>query len=111
MSTHDTHTPTEHELAMNEIELDRDKKNHLITFAFSIVFTALAFIAVAFEMIPRTFTLPFIFGLGIVQAVFQGLIWMHLNQRGHRFANIFMLGAVFVTILTLLTFVFIVSWY
>lgn len=110
MSMHDTHVPSEHELAMNKVELDRDKKNHLITFAFSIVFTALAFIAVAYEVIPRSFTLPFILGLGIVQAAFQGLIWMHLNQRGHRFANIFMLGAVFVTILTILCFVYIIWW-
>ncbi len=110
MSMHDAHVPSEQELAINKIELERDKKNHLITFAFSIIFTVLAFIAVAYEAIPKSFTLPFIIGLGIIQAGFQGLVWMHLNQKGHRFANIFMLGAVFVTLLTILCFVYIIWW-
>lgn len=110
MSMHDSHVPTEHEVAFNKVELERDKKHHLITFAFSIVFTVLAFIAVANESIPKSFTLPFILGLGVIQAAFQGLIWMHLNQKGHKYANIFMLSGVLVTIITILTFVFLISW-
>lgn len=110
MSMHDTHVPSEQELAINKQELERDKQHHLITFGLSIVLTILAFIAVAFEAIPRAFTLPFILGLGVVQAVFQGLVWMHLNQKGHKYANIFMLSAVFVTFLTMLCFVFLIWW-
>lgn len=110
MSMHDSHVPSEQEVIFNKIELERDKKHHLITFALSIVFTVLAFIAVASETIPKSFTLPFILGLGVIQAGFQGLIWMHLNQKGHKYANIFMISAVFVTIVTVLCFVFLIWW-
>lgn len=110
MSMHETHVPSEQELEHHKMELERDKKHHLITFAFSIVLTILAFIAVAVEAIPKSFTLPFILALGVVQAIFQGLVWMHLSQKGHRYPNIFMLSGVLATLVTILCFVYLIWW-
>lgn len=110
MSVHNTQAVSEQEMGFHKVELERDKKHHLITFGFSIVLTILAFIAVAFEAIPSSFTLPFIIGLGVIQAIFQGLVWMHLNQKGHKFAGIFMLSGVLMTFITILCFVFLIWW-
>ncbi len=110
MSTHDTHAVSEHEMLHHHTELKRDKNHHLVTFGLSIILTVLAFIAVAYEAIPRSFTIPFILGLGVVQAAFQGLVWMHLNQKGHRYANIFMLSGILMAFITVLCFVFLIWW-
>jgi cytochrome c oxidase subunit 4 len=63
-------------------------KTHIVAFVASLVLTALAFIAVAYEVVPVGFTVPFIIGLAVVQAAFQLFIWMHLDQKGHEFPRI-----------------------
>ncbi|GAA4713714.1 cytochrome C oxidase subunit IV family protein [Brevibacillus fulvus] len=81
-------------------------KAHLVTFIVSIVLTALAFIAVGYEVIPIGFTVPFIILLAIVQAAFQLFVWMHLDQKGHEFPRIGILMGVVVVAATVFTFVY-----
>lgn len=81
-------------------------KHHLITFGLSIILTALAFIAVLFDAVPRGFVGPFIVGLAIVQALFQFFIWMHANQKGHNFPILMVFSGAFVTLLTVIAFIF-----
>jgi cytochrome c oxidase subunit 4 len=70
-------------------------KTHIVAFVASLVLTALAFIAVAYEVVPIGFTVPFIIGLAVVQAAFQLFVWMHLDQKGHEFPRVGILAGVF----------------
>jgi cytochrome c oxidase subunit 4 len=63
-------------------------KRHLVAFAASIFLTILAFMAVAYEVVPAGFTVPFIIVLAIVQAFFQLFVWMHMDQKGHEFPRV-----------------------
>ncbi|KQL46310.1 cytochrome C oxidase subunit IV [Brevibacillus choshinensis] len=81
-------------------------KRHLVAFIGSLVLTALAFIAVAFEVIPTSFTVPFIVVLAFVQAFFQLFVWMHMDQKGHEFARISIFAGLFVILLAIIVFVF-----
>ncbi|GAB2701258.1 cytochrome C oxidase subunit IV family protein [Paenibacillus thermoaerophilus] len=86
--THETNKPHRYE----------GPKNHLITFAVSILLTALAFFAVMANL-GKTFTIMFIVLLAIVQAAFQLYVWMHAKDRGHTYAKIgiFMGGIIALT--------------
>jgi cytochrome c oxidase subunit 4 len=81
-------------------------KRHVVAFIGSLVLTALAFVAVAFEVIPAGFTAPFIVALAFVQAFFQLFIWMHMDQKGHEFARISIFAGLFVILLAVIVFVF-----
>lgn len=63
-------------------------RNHVISFAISIVLTLFAFIAVANPNLPRTFVLWFIVLLAFAQALIQLMFWMHMKDRGHLYAKI-----------------------
>jgi len=81
-------------------------KPHLIAFAASVVLTILAFFAVAYEVVPVGFTLPFIFVLALVQAAFQLLVWMHLDQKGHEFPRFGIISGIIVVFPMVITFIF-----
>ncbi|MED1799424.1 cytochrome C oxidase subunit IV family protein [Brevibacillus porteri] len=81
-------------------------KRHLVAFIGSLVLTALAFIAVAYEAIPSGFTVPFIVALAFVQAFFQLYVWMHMDQKGHEFARISIFAGLFVILLAIFVFIF-----
>lgn len=81
-------------------------KRHLVAFFGSLVLTALAFVAVAYEVIPAGFTVPFIVVLAIVQALFQLFVWMHMDQKGHEFARIGIFAGSFFVLLAIIVFVF-----
>lgn len=58
-------------------------RNHLLTFALSILLTAFAFLAVVnFELEPW-WVIVFIVTLAVFQAVIQLAFWMHMKDRGH----------------------------
>ncbi|MBR8660445.1 cytochrome C oxidase subunit IV family protein [Brevibacillus sp. NL20B1] len=80
-------------------------KNHIVAFIASLVLTALAFIAVAYEVVPSGFTVPFIIGLAFVQALFQLFFWMHMDQKGHEFARISIFAGVFFVLAFVIVFV------
>lgn len=66
-------------------------KNHLLTFALSIMLTAFAFLAVAYSLVAEEthveswFVVMFIIALAIFQAVIQLGFWMHMKDKGHSF--------------------------
>jgi cytochrome c oxidase subunit 4 len=84
-------------------------KVHIVAFFLSIVLTLLAFIAVAYEAVPRKFVVPFIIMLGIVQAAFQFYVWMHAKDRGHEFPKIAVYGGVVVIIPVVLVFTLVIG--
>jgi len=85
-------------------------RNHLITFALSIVLTAIAFAAVALEQVDIKSVVPFIFLLALIQAGFQLFVWMHLDQKGHQFQRIFIGGGAFVALLAVIAFSYWIWW-
>ncbi len=80
-------------------------KVHVVAFVASIILTIIAFMATAYEVIPAGFTVPFIIILAIVQALFQLLVWMHMDQKGHEFARVGILFGAVIAALTVLSFV------
>ncbi|MBO8162674.1 MAG: cytochrome C oxidase subunit IV family protein [Brevibacillus sp.] len=85
-------------------------KNHLITFAVSIILTAIAFIAVASESVDRNTLVPLLLILAFVQALFQLYVWMHMDQKGHGFAALGMFSGTLVALVTIIAFVLWVWW-
>jgi cytochrome c oxidase subunit 4 len=59
--------------------------NHYLTYIVSIVLTILAFAAVIYGGLDKSFIFIFIVVLGLVQAAFQLFFWMHAKERGHLF--------------------------
>ncbi|WP_134684276.1 cytochrome C oxidase subunit IV family protein [Brevibacillus migulae] len=80
-------------------------KPHIVTFIASIILTIIAFMATAYEVIPAGFTVPFIIILAIVQAAFQLLVWMHMDQKGHEFARVGIVTGSAVVLVTIIAFV------
>jgi cytochrome c oxidase subunit 4 len=81
-------------------------KTHIVAFVASLVLTALAFVAVAYEVVPVGFTVPFIIGLAVVQAAFQLFVWMHLDQKGHEFPRVGLFAGAFVVFATVFVFIY-----
>jgi len=80
-------------------------KPHIVTFIASIILTIIAFMATAYEVIPAGFTVPFIISLAIVQAAFQLLVWMHMDQKGHEFARVGIVTGAAVVLIVIIAFV------
>lgn len=85
-------------------------KLHILTFVLSIILTVLAFVGIAVDAVPKGFAIPFMIGLGLVQAVLQAAFWMHLNQKGHEFPIMFFLSALFCSTITILACVGLIWW-
>jgi|HigsolmetaAR203D_1030402.scaffolds.fasta_scaffold00393_24 cytochrome c oxidase subunit 4 len=85
-------------------------KNHYITFALSIVLTALAFFAVMNPNIPSGFVYFFIVILAAIQAVAQLLFWMHMKDRGHVYAQMAFIVAALVLLPIFITALFWIWW-
>ncbi|WP_202077266.1 cytochrome C oxidase subunit IV family protein [Caldalkalibacillus salinus] len=89
----------------------REVTHHLWSFALSILLTVFAFAAVGLELIENTVLLGmFILLLAAIQATFQMLIWMHMNQKGHEFPTMFILSGVFVAIITVAALWLLIWW-
>lgn len=82
-------------------------RNHYITFALSLILTALAFFAVMNPNISAGFTYMFIVLLAMVQAVLQLLFWMHMKDRGHLYAR---LAFIIVALILLPIFIVAIFW-
>ncbi|WJH36512.1 cytochrome C oxidase subunit IV family protein [Paenibacillus aurantius] len=67
-------------------------KNHYIAYLVSILLTILAFAAVIYTGLDKSFLIFFLVGMALVQAIFQLAIWMHMKERGHVYA---MVGIIF----------------
>ncbi|RSL30403.1 cytochrome-c oxidase [Salibacterium salarium] len=88
---------TESSLSKEEMmKMNRERRVQIITFAFMIFLTILAFVAVGMEMIEPSFTIPFILLLAVVQFVLQLFYFMHLKDKDHEWPNAFMLTGIVV---------------
>lgn len=81
-----------------------EMKHQVLTFVMMLLFTLLAFAAVAFDFSGR-FIKPLILLLAVVQVIFQLYYFMHMKHRGHGTIALFFYSGLIVGIVTVLTFV------
>lgn len=84
-----------------------EMKHQIITFMMMIFFTIIAFVAVAFDF-SVWFIKPIILLLAVVQVIFQLYYFMHMKNRGHGMAALFLYSGLTVGLLTVLAFMTIV---
>jgi cytochrome c oxidase subunit 4 len=77
-----------------------DMNSQLIAFALSIFLTVIAFLAIANDVIPATFSAPFILVLAVVQVIYQLYYFMHMKNKGHEIPSMFIWSGVIVAIIT-----------
>lgn len=93
------------EVKQSEYYRKRDHKQEmrkqLISFGLMIFFTIIAFGLVAVGNVGRSFIVPALFVMAIVQAGFQFFYFMHLKDKGHEMPTVLILGGVWAAFLTL----------
>ncbi|WP_017727165.1 cytochrome C oxidase subunit IV family protein [Halalkalibacterium ligniniphilum] len=90
--------------AMTEEEKRQMKKEirkQFVVFALMIFLTVISFISVGADIIPRTFAVPFIFLLAVIQFALQLFFFMHMKDKDHGWANAFMISGIFITVPTI----------
>lgn len=85
-------------------------KNHFIAFGISMVLTFLAFVAVLNENLSPKFINSFLIIMAVVQVIVQLYFWMHMKDRGHTYAKIFMAFGVVIVFTIVLMAEFWVWW-
>lgn len=85
-------------------------KNHLITFGVSIALTFLAFAAVANESLSSSFVVFLLCIMALVQALFQLFFWMHMKDKGHGYAKLFLFGGFLVAMFGFASALFWIWW-
>jgi cytochrome c oxidase subunit 4 len=98
-----------------DIEYRRKKsaeemRYHIISFSMMIFLTFIAFGAVGFNGVSKTFTPPFILLLAIVQVIFQLYYFMHMKHKGHEAPSLFIFSGALVGFIIILTFTTIIWW-
>lgn len=86
-----------------------EMKHQVITFALMIIFTLIAFIAVGSGM-NKTYVLPLILILALVQVGFQFYYFMHMKDKGHEVIASLIYGGIWIAVVTILTFTTIIWW-
>ena len=85
-------------------------KVHFITFGISIALTFLAFAAVANDSLSANFVIFLLVTMAMVQAVSQLFVWMHMKDKGHTYAKIFLAGGFLVALLCFASALFWIWW-
>ncbi|KKE78088.1 cytochrome c oxidase subunit IVB [Oceanobacillus caeni] len=86
-----------------------EMKHQVITFALMIIFTLVAFIAVGAGM-NKTYVIPLILILALVQVGFQFYYFMHMKDKGHEVISSLIYGGIWIAAVTVLTFTTIIWW-
>ncbi|RJX38622.1 cytochrome C oxidase subunit IV [Paenibacillus pinisoli] len=71
-------------------------KKHIVAFIFSILLTFIAFATVISGEINKDFIYIILLGTAVLQVFVQMAFWMHMKDRGHKYALIGILSGVFV---------------
>ncbi|TDQ42286.1 cytochrome c oxidase subunit IVB [Aureibacillus halotolerans] len=104
------HQESEALKAYRKKQKQEEMKHQVITFSLMILLTIVSFIAVAYEEFSRDFVVPFILLLAVVQVAYQLYYFMHMKNKGHQSAMLFLFSGVFVAALTIVALMALVSW-
>jgi|SRR5690625_1330200 len=86
----------------------REMRQQLVSFGLMIFLTFIAFGLAGMEVIPAQFTIPIVLGFAFIQVILQFYYFMHMKDRGHQFAKLFMMTGLYFAIAFCVTFVYIV---
>ncbi|GAK14113.1 cytochrome C oxidase subunit IV family protein [Geomicrobium sp. JCM 19039] len=86
-----------------------EQRIQYIAFAFMIVLTLLAFIAVGADLLPAAFAVSFIIVLAVIQMFLQLYYFMHLREKDHGWANTFMVTGLFLVIPTIVALMLLIG--
>ena len=84
---------TNGQTAQNKIKrtpVHEGPRNHLITFALSLLLTFLAFMAAANQSLSTGFVIFLLVAMAFSQAIMQLAYWMHLKDKGHFYPRLFL---------------------
>lgn len=97
---------------VNSFERQKNReemKRQFILFASMIIFTILAFLLVAWDM-DRTYVIPIIIVLAVIQVAFQFFYFMHMKDKGHEFVSILIYGGLWIAFVMVICFTTIIWW-
>ncbi|CAM4215276.1 cytochrome C oxidase subunit IV family protein [Lacicoccus alkaliphilus] len=89
-------------------ERTREMRQQLVSFGLMIFLTFIAFGLAALEVIPAQFTIPIVIGFAFIQVILQFYYFMHMKDRGHQFAKLFMLTGFYFALAFIVAFIYIV---
>ncbi|WP_059104996.1 cytochrome C oxidase subunit IV family protein [Shouchella shacheensis] len=98
--------------AMSEMEkrdMKKEIRSQIVVFVLLLFLTVLSFAAVGTDVVTHSFAVPFILILAGVQFFLQLLFFMHMKDKDHAWATIFMVTGVFVTVLTVATLMLLIG--
>ncbi len=108
MANQHSHEPQGHS---NRKHRHEGPRNHILSFALSILLTVLAFLAAMnTQLFSKTFIYVFIMILAVVQVLVQLYFWMHMKDRGHGFPQFFLYSGALVAVTCLIAGLFLVWW-
>lgn len=87
-----------------------DLRHYLISFALMVLLTILAFYAVASDTISSEIVPLFIVLLAVIQAAYQMFYFMHMKDRGHYYAILFIAMGLSIAVLAVATLMTLI-WY
>ncbi|WP_342388999.1 cytochrome C oxidase subunit IV family protein [Salinicoccus bachuensis] len=88
-------------------ERTREMRQQVISFALMIFLTFTAFGLVAMDL-DAQFVIPIVIGMAFIQVILQFFYFMHMKDKGHEFAKLFMLTGMFFALAFVVTFIYIV---
>lgn len=86
-----------------------EMKHQVITFAAMIIFTLIAFIVVAAGW-SKTFVIPLLLILAVIQVAFQFLYFMHMKDKGHELVGTLISAGLFIAAVVALAYTTIIWW-
>lgn len=92
--------------AKNKAEMQKQ----LISFAFLVFFTIVAFTLVSTNAIPKMYAIPLLLVMALTQVGFQFYYFMHLKDKGNGIAAVMIYGGVWAALLTLAA-LGVISWW
>lgn len=113
-----SHSNETHVADYKKAKSKHSAKLHFLTFALSMILTVISFYIVGNIIAPSdgvaitswSFAMPFITLLAIVQALFQLIFWMHMNEKGHLFPAIGIALGATVAATAIVAFVYWLGW-
>ncbi|GAB3069389.1 cytochrome C oxidase subunit IV family protein [Salinicoccus sesuvii] len=88
-------------------ERTKEMRQQVVSFSLMIFLTFTAFGLVAMD-IDQQFVIPIVIGMAFIQVILQFYYFMHMKDKGHEFAKLFMLTGMFFALAFVVTFVYIV---
>ncbi|MFD2673660.1 cytochrome C oxidase subunit IV family protein [Marinicrinis sediminis] len=85
-------------------------RNHIITYAISMILTFIAFVAAANDALSGGFVIFLLVTMAMVQVIVQLAFWMHMKDKGHVYAFIALFTG-FITALTAVAAALFLMWW